>query len=48
MKFTFDLNALVSVLPIMFYGVLGGLLVMLALYGVLQLLFMLGKRKHGA
>ncbi len=45
MKFTIDFNAMVSVLPVMLYGVLGGLLVMLVLYGTLQLLFRLGKRK---
>ncbi len=48
MKFTFDLNALVSVLPIMLYGMLGGLIVMFVLYCVLQLLYRVGRRKRDA
>ncbi len=40
-----DFNAMVSTLPVMLYGMLGGILVMAVICGVLMLLYRIGKRK---
>lgn len=45
MSFHFDLQALVSTLPVMLYGMLGGFLVMLVLYVFILLLYRVGKTK---
>lgn len=39
-----NLDAFVSTLPLMLYGMLGGILVMLVLWGLLALLYRVGKR----
>ena len=45
MKLQFNLDALGSTLPVMFYGMLGGIAVMALLCGALMLLYAAGKRK---
>lgn len=46
MNFHFDVNAMVSTLPIMLYGMLGGLIVMLVIAGLLTGLYRFGKRNQ--
>ncbi len=46
MQLRFDVAALVKTLPVMGYGMLGGVIVMAMLCGALYVLYRIGKRKE--
>lgn len=43
MSFRIDFDAFLSTLPVMFYGMAGGLLIMLVICGILMLLYRFSK-----
>jgi len=47
MKFTIDFNALFTSLPVMLYGMIGGMFVMFLLYCAVSLFFRVGAGRRG-
>lgn len=48
MRFAIDFAAMVETLPVMLYGMLGGILVMFVIYAIIMLLYRFGKRSGKA